>query len=238
MQRGWQFLSDVTQRALSLIYPEVCEVCGRPLLRGEELMCLHCWRGLPRTRCYESEFNIVHERLASTTPIFRAAGLFYYYKNSGYASLIHQAKYSHRPVVAQKLASRFAREIKASGFFDGINVILPVPLHRVKLIKRGYNQSRYIAAGISKETGIEVADNLVATRGHSTQTVKGSFQRWINAQGIYDVENPDELEGKHVLVVDDVITSGATMLACCEALHEACPSVCISVLALAVTHLD
>lgn len=238
MQRGWRFLSNVTQWVISLVYPETCEVCGRPLLRGEELMCLHCWRDLPRTRCHENEFNIVHERLAGTTPIFRAAGFFYYYKNSGYASLIHQAKYSRRPIVAQKMASRYAREIKTSGFFDDIDVILPVPLHKTKLIKRGYNQSRYIADGLSKETGIEVADNLVATHGHATQTAKGRFQRWVNAQGIYEVVSPEELVDKHVLVVDDVITSGATLLACCEALHDTCPSVRISVLALAVTHLD
>lgn len=229
--KSW--LSDL----LGVIYPDVCEVCGVSLARGEETMCLHCLMNLPRTGIHGDGFNIIHQRLAGKAPVERAGGYFYYYRESDYAKLIHKAKYGNRPVIAERLASRYAREIAGDGFFDGIDCIVPVPLHRGKQIKRGYNQSEYVARGISRVTGIPVADNLVAVRAHSTQTRKNSYERWINARDIYAVKNPDELDGRHLLVVDDVITTGATMLACCEAIHNAQPGARISVLSLCVTRL-
>lgn len=222
---------------LRMIYPEVCEVCGTSLARGEDVMCLHCLLGLPRTLVHDDTFNIIHKRLAGSVPIERAAGYFYYYRESGYARLILNAKYRNRPLIDRRLAARYAREIESSGFFDGIDMILPVPMHRFKKIRRGYNQSDYIARGLNDVTGITIGKNLVARRGHATQTRKNSYARWLNAQDIYEVRDAAGLEGKHVLVVDDVITTGATMLACCKALRDAAPTVTISVLSLAVTHL-
>ncbi len=221
---------------LRVVYPEVCEVCGNSLVRGEEVICLQCDMNLPRTNVHKDDFNIIHERLAGKTPIERAAGYFYYYRDSDFAKLIHNAKYNGRPIIARVMARRYAHEIAADGFFDDIDVIIPVPLHRSKFIKRGYNQSELIAKGISEITSIPVANNLKAKR-HSTQTKKNSYSRWLNAQGIYTAEDADELAGKHVLIVDDVITTGATLLACCEALHKVEPSAKISILALSVTHL-
>ena len=234
---GWRVLTEWGRDLLRIIFPEVCEVCGRSLVKGEQVMCLHCDVSLPRTRVHADDFNVIHQRLAGSTPIDRAAGMFYYYRESEYARLIHVAKYGSRPVVARRLAEAYARELMPDRFFDGIDVILPVPLHRSKLISRGYNQSQEIAIGLSAVTGIAVGDNLVARRSHSTQTKKNSYSRWVNAQGVYDVDCGDELEGKHVLVVDDVITTGATLLACCEAIHRVAPTARISVLSLAVTHL-
>lgn len=234
---GWRGLTELGRDLLRIIFPEVCEVCGRSLVKGERVMCLHCDVSLPRTRVHTDDFNVIHKRLAGSTPIDRAAGMFYYYRESEYARLIHVAKYESRPVVARRLAEAYARELMPDRFFDGIEVILPVPLHSSKLISRGYNQSEEIAMGLSAVTGIVVGDNLVARRSHSTQTKKNSYSRWVNAQGVYDVDCGDDLEGKHVLVVDDVITTGATLLACCEAIHRVAPTARISVLSLAVTHL-
>ena len=234
---GWRQLIEWGRDLLRIIFPEVCEVCGRSLVKGEKVMCLHCDVSMPRTLVHNDEFNVIHRRLAGLTPIDRAAGMFYYYRESEYARLIHVAKYNSRPIVARQLAEMYACELKPDGFFDGIDVILPVPLHKLKLIRRGYNQSEEIAQGLSAVTGIMVGDNLVALRGHSTQTKKNSYSRWVNAQGVYAVERGDEFEGKHVLVVDDVITTGATLLACCEAIHRVAPTARISVLSLAVTHL-
>ena len=150
-------------------------------------MCLHCLRQLPRVSSNGDDFNLLHERLASTVAIERAAGYFHYYKESPYVKLIHQAKYSSRPVVARKIARRFARELSLDGFFDGIDMIVPVPLHRWKLMRRGYNQSDYIARGIADVTGIEVSHSLVASRGHATQTARNSYQRWVNAGSVYEL---------------------------------------------------
>lgn len=223
---------------LGLVYPDLCEVCGRSLVSGEEVLCLHCLDALPRTGVHESDFNMLHKRLASTTPIERAAGYFHYYRESPYVEIIHRAKYGGRPELVEKMARRYARELAAAGFFDGIDVIAPVPLHKLKLWRRGYNQSRYIADGIRSVVSIPVVDNLVAARGHASQTSSGVFARWLNAGNVYDVRRPHELDGRHVLVVDDVVTTGATLLACCNALKSAAPSCRVSVLALGVAHMS
>lgn len=228
----------ILKGVVNLIWPDVCEVCGCTLVKGENVICLGCRLKLPRTNLHTQEFSLIHHRLAGRVPIERAAGYFYYYRSDSFTRLIHAAKYNGRPNVARYLAREYAGEIKNDGFFSGIDLILPVPLHRLKLWKRGYNQTEYLARGLKDATGIAIGSNLVATRGHSTQTRKGSYMRWLNTRNIYDVVHPDELEGKHILVVDDVITTGATLLACCEAIHRSAPTATISVLTLAVSHLQ
>lgn len=231
-------LSEWSNDLMRMIYPKVCEVCGYSLTKGEDIMCLHCSLDLPRANMHNEQFNIIHQRLAGHAPIDKAAGYFYYYKDSSYSNLILNAKYHNRPIIARLLASRYAQEISNSGFFNDIDIILPVPMHWIKRMRRGYNQSEAIAQGIKKVTGIEIGKNLIAKRGHSTQTRKSSYARWKNAQNIYTVTAPEQLESKHVLVVDDVVTTGATLLACCEAIHKVSPTTTISVLTLAVTHLS
>lgn len=228
----------ILKGVVNLIWPDVCEVCGCTLVKGEKVICLGCRLKLPRTNLHTQEFSLIHHRLAGRVPIERAAGYFYYYRSDSFTRLIHAAKYNGRPNVARYLAREYAGEIKDDGFFSGIDLILPVPLHCFKLWKRGYNQTEYLARGLKDATGIAIGSNLVATRGHSTQTRKGSYMRWLNTRNIYDVVHPDELEGKHILVVDDVITTGATLLACCEAIHRSAPTATISVLTLAVSHLQ
>lgn len=228
----------ILKGVVNLIWPDVCEVCGCTLVKGEKVICLGCRLKLPRTNLHTQEFSLIHHRLAGRVPIERAAGYFYYYRSDSFTRLIHAAKYNGRPNVARYLAREYAGEIKNDGFFSGIDLILPVPLHRFKLWKRGYNQTEYLARGLKDATGIAIGSNLVATRGHSTQTRKGSYMRWLNTRNIYEVAHPGELEGKHILVVDDVITTGATLLACCEAIHRSAPTATISVLTLAVSHLQ
>lgn len=223
---------------VNLIWPDVCEVCGCSLVKGEKVLCLGCRLNLPRTNLHNQSFGPIHHRLASHVPIERAGGYFYYYRSGAFTRLIHAAKYRGRPNVARYLGAEYAREIMPDGFFDNMDLILPVPLHRFKLWKRGYNQTDYIAQGVRDVTKLPIAHNLVAIKGHSTQTRKGAYLRWLNTRNIYGVEHSEELEGKHVLVVDDVLTTGATLLACCEAIHRTAPTATISVLTLAVSHLQ
>lgn len=222
---------------IDVIFPRVCEVCGTTLVEGEDVMCLKCYMEMPRTGLHNSDFNAIHERLAGSTPIERAGAFFYYYRQNPYTRLIHKAKYHNLPSIGRKLGEIYAKEILTDGFFDGIDMIIPVPLHWWKELSRGYNQSLEIAKGISAATGIPVSENLIAVKGHSTQTRKNSFDRWLNAQEIYEVENAEDLHGRHLLVVDDVITTGATTLACCQAIHKASPTATISVASLGLTHL-
>ena len=232
------WLKEWGDDALRVIFPKVCEVCGRSLSRGEHLLCLHCNLDLPRTRLHEEPFNVLHQRLAGKAPIEKATGYFYYYRGSDYAKLLQRAKYSNRPIIIEKLVNQYVTELKGASFFDDIDVVAAVPMHWFKKLRRGYNQSEVLATAISRATGVTLKQVLVAKRGHKTQTRKNRFERWQNTKDIYDVKSIAGLEGKHVLIVDDIVTTGATILACCEALHRKSPTTRISVLSLGVTHLQ
>lgn len=229
--KGW--LGDL----VSAIYPPLCEVCDRPLVDGERIMCLHCNVGLPRTYSHVASGGPVHDRLMSHAQIKRVASWFFYQRTSPYTSLIHQAKYHSRPMLARELGEIYALEIMSDGFFDDIDLIIPVAMSWKKEARRGYNQSEEIARGISNVTGIQVVDNLVVKKDHGTQTSRGAFDRYLNVKGLFKVVNPEELVEKHVLVVDDVLTTGSTMLAACDTLYESSHGITISVLTLGATRL-
>lgn len=227
--RGWW--NDL----LSVIFPRVCEVCGRQLVDGEELICTYCNASMPRTNYHVSDFNPVHHRLAASACVDKASSWFEYRRTSPYVELILKAKYYDRPDIARDMGRIYSREIFRSGFFDGIDIILPVPMHHIKQLKRGYNQAEEIAVGISRTTRIPIGDNLRALHGHSSQTRRGAFERYLNVAGLFGVANPAELAGHHVLLVDDVLTTGSTLSSCCDALRKAVPDIRVSVLTLAAT---
>lgn len=222
--------------ALEMIYPACCEVCGEPLLEGEDTLCLKCLMTLPRTGYHRSSFNEIHKRLATPhIPIERAASYFHYMRRSPYSSLIRSAKYNSRPSIARFLGRSFAAELLPDGFFDGIDLLIPVPLHLMKFARRGYNQSSAICRGISEITGIGCDTDILSAERHSTQTRKTAAERRKNVARAFHCRSYPELDGKHVLIVDDVITTGATMLGALTAFHDANPGARISVLSLAST---
>lgn len=223
---------------LALVYPRLCEVCGDALVDGEDTLCLKCLCEMPLCRITDFRSNFIHDRLAGHTPIEKAVSLFYYLRSNRFTLLIQDAKYNGRPRIASWLARKLTDSIQASGFFADIDMIVPVPLHLLKKLRRGYNQTDYIAGAISGLTGIPVEHALVCRRRHSSQTRRTPFERWLNARDTYTVSPDAELTGKHILIVDDVITTGATLLSCAEALHAAFPSARISVLSLGVTELS
>lgn len=231
-------IKNLIDSLLGMIFPNVCEICGNSLVEGEKVICSHCTIELPRTGYHlDSNFNELHKRLLCHCPIERATAFFHYYKDNRFSHLIHLIKYGNRPELGVALGQIFTRELKQSNFFNDIDLIIPVPIHSSKKRKRGYNQSEMIARGISKETGIPVSNNLVAYQAHSTQTRKNAIGRWLNSEGIFGAIGEEGLDGRHVLIVDDVITTGATMIRCCEAIHSASPTTTVSVLSLASTKL-
>jgi ComF family protein len=221
---------------LSTIYPNLCEVCGTPLVEGEDLMCLGCRAELPLTNYHQNpDFNSIHERTIGPAKIERAAAYFHYERGSLYAQPIQTAKYRSRPIVGRKLIREYARQLQPLGFFDGIDLIEPVPLSMSKLISRGYNQSYWIAMGIADVTGIAIGSSLKARR-HSTQTKRNAAQRQANAASAYYPVKGSAAEGAtHVLLVDDIITTGATLRACAKALTQLNPALKISILTLGAT---
>lgn len=221
-----------------MVFPRLCEVCGTTLAYGEEIMCLSCLEMLPRCDIHNDTFNHIHQHLATHAKVERAAGLFRYNRHSPYAGLIKNAKYNGRPRIVRYLAEQFAGELAEDNFFDGIDLIIPVPMHRKKMLKRGFNQSQIIAEGIAHATGIAVGSNLATKRERVTQTRLHAFQRWQNASDAFEAVNPGKLKGRHILMVDDVFTTGATMAQCIETLQKAEPSVRVSILVLGVTMPD
>lgn len=232
-------LGSIANSALEMIYPACCEVCGEPLIEGEHLLCVKCLLTIPRTRCHSSEFNELHQRLASPTlPIERAAAYFHYRRDEPFSGLIRSAKYNSRPGIARYLGGMYAREIQGDGFFEGIDLLVPVPLHRLKHAQRGYNQSHAICQGISDVTSIPVATSLITVRRHSAQARKSKAERRENVKDIFSATAEPTMAGKHVLIVDDIITTGATLYNAAETFHSQNPDTTISVLTLGITMHD
>lgn len=222
---------------IDALLPAECEVCGCPLVDGETVICLHCEADMPRLEIRDFRDNPIHEKLASSHPFERAATLFSYRKGSPYTSIILNAKYNNRPYIASQLGCRLAVNLMPRGFFDGIDAIIPVPMHWLKAARRGYNQSVLMAKSISKITGIPLK-NVLGARHHSTQTRKNALRRHENAKGVYTLKKRERLDGlNHVVLVDDVITTGATLLECADAIRADFPDMKISALSAAVTEL-
>lgn len=230
-------IGDLAQALTSLVLPSTCEVCGSALVKGEDIICLHCAGNMPMVDLHSEDFSILHERLAGRLLFERVGAMFWYYRDTPYAHLIHHAKYDGRPRIGRILARRYALRLKNDGFFDGIDTIIPIPLSPFKLLRRGYNQSDAIARGLSDVSGIKITDGLQTSRYRATQTRRNAYARWLNARnGFKPVA--EKLKGvSHVLIVDDVLTTGATILAAAEAIHCYDPTIKLSVFTLAASHL-
>ena len=218
---------------ISLLFPRYCKVCRRRLMHSEKHLCVSCLLELPRTHYEQNPENLLMQHFMEWPEVVRATAYFHYYKEGRYSNLIHHLKYYDHPEVGSYLGRLAATELKGSEFFDGIDLIIPIPLSRKKFRQRGYNQSDYIAQGISEVTNIPLRTDCIArTVDTDTQTHKSQDERWKSTKGIFQVTNPEALKGKHLLLIDDVTTTGATLHACASALLTQ-PSVRISIFALA-----
>jgi len=165
-------------------------------------------------------------------PIERCAALMFHSGGSQASRVVYDMKYFDRPEYAVEMGRMMAEEFAPTGFFEGIDLIIPVPLTRRRIRQRGYNQSEKLAQGVSEITGIAVEKHAVKRIKFSeTQTHKDRWQRTDNVEGAFSLANPARVSGKHVLIVDDVVTSGATVLACATQIVKA-GNVKISVLSL------
>ncbi len=221
---------------LDFIMPRYCKVCGKRLNVGEDHLCMGCFASMPVLEWNSQEgFSTAERILMSEKSVCRAASVIQYDKDSDYRKILYHLKYYSHPDVGTWLAKLGAEKLAEKGFFDDIDIIIPVPLSKKKLRQRGYNQSSYIAFGIRQLTGLPVYEDVLSReKGKSRQAGLGRFQRWNNARGLYSVERPERLNGKHVLLVDDVMTTGATLCSVIRTLNEANPEVKVSVFTLAI----
>lgn len=226
-----------------VIAPRRCAVCHRVLGHGEQWLCRACLEQMPLTGYHSREFkfNPMEQLFAGRVPIERATALFHYRRGDPYASILHDIKYRHTPLLGTWLMERYARQLQQIGWLDGITAVVPVPLHRSKLASRGYNQALLLARGVAQAVpDIEVIEAVKAIRAHATQTHKNAIERQKNVQGCFAPTDDaaTRLADRHILLVDDVVTTGSTLEACAQVLLEAVPGLKISIISLAGATLD
>lgn len=217
-----------------LFFPRCCTLCGERLPKDVKHLCFKCLSGLPRTQFHGQVDNVMEKNLWGKLPLGRASAYLHYSKGGDVSKLIYGLKYYGNERLGYFLGQCMAIELLSSGFFQGIDYIVPVPLHEKKKRKRGYNQSEVLAQGVSEVTNIPVSANLMVRNQYTdTQTRKGSYDRWMNVKNVFECTSVKELENRHILIVDDVMTTGATIVACADAL-SCIPGLRISVLTLAL----
>lgn len=202
-----------------VFFPATCPVCGRHMVDGERDVCMACQVDMPRVAISDGRCEEVERLLIGCRVIERAVSMFHYHRSSPYAGILKDIKYHNEPGLGKSLARVFAEELAETGFFTGVDTIVPIPLHKSKLNKRGYNQSLYIADGLSAVTGIAVSEAVTAVRPHVSQTLNSAEERRLNVDDIFEAD--ETLAGKVVLLVDDVITTGSTIMSCCDAMRRA-----------------
>jgi ComF family protein len=227
------YIYDLWDDFLSLLFPRLCYGCGNHLMRNESLICTECFVVIPRTGYHTKEENPVARLFWGRCRIEKAAAFSYYNKGSRIRSLIHNLKYKGIKEIGIELGKIYGLSLKSSGFIQDMDLIIPVPLHPSKKRIRGFNQSELISKGISEITGLPV-DLTSFTRKtvSETQTRRSRYERWTNVDGIFSVSDREMLKGKHILLVDDVITTGSTIESCANELLKV-DGVKVSVVALA-----
>lgn len=210
------------RRLLDLISPRLCVICGHRLTVTEEVICTKCNFHLPRTDFHHNAYeNEMAKLFWYLIPIERATAYFYYEPHSSTANIIYQMKYKDHPEIGEVMGRMMGKELMPSGFFDGIDGIIPVPLTKKRQRQRGYNQSEEIARGISEVTGLPLFDKVVKRVSFKgSQTNLGRWERNENVEKVFELIDP-AIHDKHLLVVDDVVTTGATVIACSKELAKA-----------------
>lgn len=200
---------------ISLLFPNLCNGCGLSLYGGEKVICLRCLADLPYTDFHLYQHNLVAKQFWGRLPFEAAMAMLYFKKGTKTQNLIHNLKYKHQTEVGIKLGGLLGERLKLSEYYQDVDYIIPVPLHPKKERQRGYNQSSYIAEGLGAEIDVLVNNNqLVRKKITDTQTKKSRYTRYENMLTVFEINNPEILKNKHILLVDDVITTGATIEAC------------------------
>ena len=204
-------------KLFSLFFPRLCVVCGKSLIPAEKLLCLGCVSDLPRSGYWLREENIITNlfRESQEIKIEHTSSFLYYTKESPYHQLLIRLKYKGETQIGIELGRWFGAELKKAPLYQTIEAIVPVPLHPKKERKRGYNQSRLFAEGITSVTGWALeTEVLLRTRHTPTQTRLNREERQKNVAGAFTLQKEARITGKHILLVDDILTTGATLQTC------------------------
>lgn len=208
-------LKRVTESLLHLFYPNVCNYCQRPLAQEETVLCLHCILILPRTQFHLYKENKATQIFIGRVPVETAVSFVYFTKDGMMQDLLHQFKYNGKKEIGTILGKLFAEDIKDCSWLKEIDVIVPVPLHKKKERLRGFNQATVFARSLGQALNIPLLENVLQRRKYTeSQTNKSRKTRMINMEGVFEVMESGALIDKYILLVDDVLTTGATLESC------------------------
>ena len=226
---------SLLQDFVSLFFPNLCPACDNVLENYEEHICTICQFKMPETNFYTMNQNPLEQLFWGRVDI-QAATAHYYYSSAGRVrNLIHQLKYNEQKELGIYLGKELGNDLLKTTWNAQLDAIIPVPLHPSRLKSRGYNQSEVIAQGISQTLNIPILTNNLIRREHKTsQTHRARYARWKNVSSIFEVKNTSEIKDKHLLLVDDIITTGATIEACAEQLLKV-PGIKVSIASVAFT---
>lgn len=212
-------LANYIRGFTNLFFPDTCTGCDQPLGHHEELICTNCWYHMPYTGFHLKDDNATARQLWGRAQLDCAASFLFFREASRVQRIMHHFKYQNEPKIGEIMGHRYGSLLSKAGRFTTVDIIIPVPLHPKKLKKRGYNQSDFFARGLAEALDKPVLfDGLVRIKVGDSQTRKSRFDRYRNMKDTFLVGQPEVLENLHVLLVDDVLTTGATIEACAEAL--------------------
>lgn len=221
---------------LDILFPRLCNFCETSLLAGENVLCTRCLHDLPVTPDHLETNNEIEKIFYGRIPVENATSLLVFEKKGMVQKLIHNLKYKGHQEIGTYLGSWLGSELKEEKRYREITAVIPVPLHKIKLKKRGFNQVEKFGKEIAAALQVPYIDHILLKRSSSsTQTLKKRFARWGSIGETFVLENPGILENAHVLLVDDLVTTGATLEACAEKLLKI-PGIKISIATMAATH--
>lgn len=212
-----KIIDEIQKNLLNTLFPVFCNGCSDLLLKNENVICAKCNHNLPFTYHHNVKKTEIHSAFYGLVPFEFGASILYFTKKGISQNLIHNLKYRNRQEVGTFLGNLYSNELMNVAIFKEIDFIIPVPLHKKRLHERGYNQVTTFCKAIEKNLTIPVLDDvLVKTQNLKSQTNKSKEGRIENSKNVFSIENQDKIEGKHILIVDDVFTTGATIEACAK----------------------
>ena len=207
---------------IGLLFPKLCNSCGRALFAHETAICTACLHLLPKTRFHLDPESNADQVFWGRVQLEKVSACYYYTRHGKVQKLVHALKYGGMTMVGRTIGECYGRELKSSPLYRDIDLIIPVPLHPRKKRKRGFNQSEIFSQGLAQSMELPVdSRQLYRRKATGTQTRRSRYSRWTNVEGIFSLREPGELNGKNILLADDVITTGATIEACANALQRA-----------------
>ena len=216
--KGIKIINDIH----TILFPRVCFGCNATMVNNERYLCTVCRHKLPLTNFHRVQENPIEKIFYGRVPVKAATSFLFFEKNGIVQELIHQLKYRNQEEIGAFLGDWMGPELNEHPVFNTIDVVIPVPLHKNKFKKRGYNQVTLFAKHLAKHLNATYVNNvLLKTSKTKTQTLKNRLSRWLNTQEVYELSSAVKLENKHILLVDDIITTGATLESCATTVLQA-----------------